>query len=116
MQVELDKVVRGATKAFHMHDLLGKELHGMKAALKKLNKKKTRKRKYVQHSRVMTMEAGSQAGAEARGEVVGEEEASAKRVRAEGAMHSVRYCGACGQPGHNKRTCMAEVLDSDNSE
>jgi hypothetical protein len=45
MQAELDKVVRGMIKAFYMYELMGRELTdvNLKAALEKLNKKKTRK-------------------------------------------------------------------------
>ena len=62
------------------------------------------------------MEVGSQVGAKACGKVVGEEEASVKRVRAEGVTYSTRYCSAYSQLGYNKRTCTAKVLDSNNSE
>jgi hypothetical protein len=62
------------------------------------------------------MAAGSQAGAEARGEVVEGGELSVKRVRTEGVPRTVCLCSACNQPGHNIRTCTTEVLDSEESE
>jgi len=36
-------------------------------------------------------------------------EKPAKRVRA------ARYCGRCGEKGHNSRTCIVEIGDVDNS-
>ena len=37
-------------------------------------------------------------------------EKPAKRVRV------ARHCGRCGKKGHNSRTCIVEIKDTDNSD
>jgi hypothetical protein len=110
MLAQFNSLIKGASKMVHTATLIGDELSVLQKTIEALTKKKTRKRKYIQNQGILTMGEGSQlANPEGAGVVEGGEQ-HAKRVYTERAA---RTCRNCGKPGHNRRTCMEELLDSE---
>jgi hypothetical protein len=82
----------------------------MRSVIKELIKRKGRKRRYVRVEETLIVGEVLDLIAEREGSSRKDGETPAKRVRAE------RYCGRCGEIGHNSRTCKVEIEDVDNSE
>ena len=105
----INRLAKGAETMMHSMVLMEEELSTLRAATEAANKKKTRKRKYVQNQGTLTIGNGNQiANPESAGqaEVGGEQ---VKRVCAEGAWQAHRRCGKCGKTGHDRRRCAEDA-------
>lgn len=97
----------------HSAVLVRDELSSLQRAIEAINKKKQRKRMYVQNKSSLIIEDSGQLGNHnGPGGVKGSEQPS-KKVRAEGGQGAQRRCGNCGKLGHNRRTCTEEVTDTE---
>ena len=97
----------------HKMTLMMEEMSTLRAALDELNKRKSRKRRYVRTGETLTTGEVQEVLAERAGSSRGDGESASKRVRGE------RRCGRCRQTGHNARTCAVEIdsaSDSDSSD
>jgi hypothetical protein len=81
-----------------------------------ITKRKSRKRKRIQHS-------GTMEYSEAAAQVAAEASVAAKRSKKargggdqERAQPTVRRCGNCGRTGHNARTCKKDTEVSSESD
>ena len=94
--------------------LIIEEMSTLRAALDELNKRKSRKRRYVWIEETLTIGEVQEVLAKQAGSSCGDSESALKRVRGE------RRCGRCKQTRHNARTCTVEIdsasdsSDSDN--
>jgi hypothetical protein len=96
----------------HQNALQAARISELEEQLAVLTKRKTRKRKYVQHGG--TIESG-----EAAAQVAAEASVAAgrsKKARSGGdqerAQPTVRRCGNCGGTGHNARTCKNDTEEN----
>lgn len=117
MQV-LEKLEKGALSAMHSQVLILDEIAGLRKTIEETSKRKSRKRKYIQHQGTLTVAEGSQlatlkgVGRQQKGKQ------SSSSSRAVAGPSTTRRCGKCGKTGHNARTCNKveeEVLESDAS-
>jgi uncharacterized low-complexity protein len=80
-----------------------------------LNKRKTCKRKYIQHSRTLEFGAAAEQVAQTASTVVNPQ----RRLCSGSALKTLstkRRCGKCGEPEHNARTCKKDALKSSESD
>ena len=89
--------------------LMMEEMGTLRVALDELNKRKSRKRRYVRTEETLTVGEVQEVLAEQAGSSRGDGESASKRVRGE------RRCGRCKQTGHNARTCAVEIDSASNS-
>ena len=100
----------------HQNALQAARITKLKEQLAVMTKRKSRKRKQIQHSGTMEYgEAAAQIAAEAS--VAAER---SKKARGGGdqerAQPALRRCGICGGTGHNARTCKKDIEVSSKSE
>ena len=93
----------------HKMTLIIEEMGTLQAALNELNKRKSRKRRYVRTEETLTVGEVQEVLAKQAGSSRGDGESASKRVRGE------RRCGRCKQTGHNARTCVVEIDSASNS-
>jgi hypothetical protein len=90
--------------------LMREEIARLWDATKAATKRKSRKRRYVRTEETLIVgEVANLIAAKERGSR-NDSKKPAKRVRAE------RYCGRCGEIGHNSRTCKVEIEDVEDSD
>ena len=90
--------------------LLTEKITTLQEALNKLNKRKSRKRRYVQTEETLTIGEVQEVLAKQAGSSRGDGESASKRVRGE------RRCGRCKETGHNVRTYTVEINSASNSD
>ena len=111
---QIAQLSKGAQQMAHEIVLLTEKITTLQTALDELNKRKSRKRRYVRTEETLTVGEVQEVLAEKAGSSRGGSESASKRVRRE------RRCGRCKQTGHNTRTCAVEIdsasdsSDSDN--
>jgi hypothetical protein len=82
----------------------------MRSAIEELIKRKSCKRRYIQVEETLTVSEVSDLITEREGSSRKDSKTPAKRACAK------RYCGRCGEVGHNSRTCKVEIEGVDDSE
>jgi hypothetical protein len=99
----------------HQNALLTARVYKLKEQLAVITKRKTRKRKHIQHGG--TMEYGEAAAQVAAKASAGPQRS--KKARGGGdqepAQPALRRCGNCGGTGHNARTCRKDTEISSES-
>ena len=115
-QAGFSQLVKGAELMLHQNALLAARNSELEEQLAVMTKRKTRKRKQIQHGG--TIEYG-----EAAAQVATEASVAARRSKkARGGDHqeraqpTVRRCGNCGRTGHNARTCKKDAEISSESD
>jgi hypothetical protein len=81
----------------------------MRSAIKKLTKRKSCKRRYIQVEETLTVSKVSDLITKREGSSCKNSETPAKRVYAK------RHCSCYSEVGHNSRTYKVEIEDADNS-
>jgi hypothetical protein len=81
----------------------------MQSAIKKLTKRKSCKRQYVQVEETLTVSEVLDLIAKREGSSCNNSKMPAKRVRAK------RHCSCCSKVKHNSCTCKVKIEDTDNS-
>ena len=102
-------VSKGAQQVVHEMTLMREEIKTLQATVNELNKRKSRKRRYVRTEETLTAGEVQELLAEQAGSSRGDGEGASKRVRGE------RRCGRCKQTGHNTRTCAVEIDSASDS-
>jgi hypothetical protein len=99
----------------HQNTLLTARNRELKEQLAVITKRKTRKRKQVQHG--STLEFGKAAAQVATKASAGPQQSKKARSSSdqEPAQLAVRRCGNCGGTGHNARTCRKDTEISSES-
>jgi hypothetical protein len=100
---------KGAQQIAHNMVLMQEKLDRLQSTINEQNKRKTRKRRYIQTEETLTVSEVQEVLAKQASSSRGDGEVPSKRVRAE------RRCGLCKQTGHNARTCAVEIEDADDS-
>jgi hypothetical protein len=81
-----------------------------------ITKRKTRKRKRLQHGGTLEYgEAADQVAASASLPAKAPKKARGGAAAAQGATATQRRCGNCGGTGHNVRTCQADAAEDSES-
>ena len=93
----------------HKITLIIEEMGTLRVALNESNKRKSRKRRYVQTEETLTVGEVQEVLAKQAGSSRGDGESASKRVRGE------RRCGRCKQTRHNARTCAVEIDSASNN-
>ena len=109
------QLVKGAERMLHQNVVQAARIHELEEQLAEVTKRKTRKRKQIQHGG--TVEYG-----EAALSIAGSAAAACtvpKRARGssgqERAQPGQRHCGNCGKTGHNARTCQEDAEEDSKS-
>ena len=89
--------------------LMIEEIAKLRESLDTINKRKSRKRRYVRTDETLTVGEVQEVLAEQAGSGRGDGESASKRVRGE------RRCGRCKQTGHNARTCAVRIDSASDS-
>ena len=109
------KLVKGAEEMLHQNAIQAARIHELEEQLAAITKRKTRKRKQVQHGG--TMEYGAAALSVAESAAI--DGTVSKRARGSGgqerAQPAQRRCGNCGKTGHNARTCQNDIEEDSES-
>jgi hypothetical protein len=100
----------------HQNALMSHRITELEEQLETITKRKTRKRKHIQHGGVMEYgEAALYVAAEASAA-----RQPSKKARGgsstEPAQPGQRHCGNCGRTGHNARTCQKDTEASSESD
>jgi hypothetical protein len=115
-QSGLTQLVKGAELMMHGSVLMAARLTELEAQLEVVTKRKTRKRKRIQHGG--TMEYGEAAAQVATAASVAPQQS--KKARGGGdqerAQPALRRCSKCGGTRHNARTCQADTAEASESE
>jgi hypothetical protein len=115
-QAGFSQLIKGGKLMLHQNALLTARVHELEEQLAVMTKRKTRKRKHIQHGG--TMEYGEAAALVAAKASAGPQQS--KKVRGGGdqepAQPAVRRCGNCGGTGHNVRTCRKDTEMSSESD
>lgn len=115
-QAGFSQLVKGAELMLHQNALLAAQNNELEGQLAVMAKRKTRKRKRLQHGG--TLEYG-EAAAQVAAEASVADERSKKSRGGDGqerAQPTLRRCGNCGGTGHNARTCKKDTEASSESE
>jgi hypothetical protein len=115
-QAGFSQLIKGGELMLHQNALQAARIHELEEQLAVITKRKSRKRKHIQHGG--TVEYG-----EAAAQVAAEASVAAKRSKKarggsdqEPAQLAVRRCGNCGRTGHNARTCRKDIEISSESD
>ena len=93
----------------HKMSLIMEQMATLQQSLDELNKRKSRKRRYVRTDETLTVGKMRELLAEQEGSSHGDGESVLKKVRKE------RQCGRCKGTGHNARTCAVEISSASDS-
>lgn len=93
----------------HKMSLIMEQMATLQQSLDELNKRKSRKRRYVRTDETLTVGKMRELLAEQEGSSHGDGESALKKVRKE------RQCGRCKGTGHNARTCAVEISSASDS-
>jgi hypothetical protein len=108
--------VEGAELILHQNALLAARNKELKEQLAVITKRKTRKRKQIQHGGTIEYsEAASQVAAEAS-VAAGRSKKARSSSDQERAQLTIRRCGNCGGTGHNARTYKNDTKISSESD
>jgi hypothetical protein len=115
-QAGFSQLIKGGELMLHQNALLTARIHELEEQLAVMTKRKTRKRKHIQHGG--TMEYGEAAAQVAAKASPGPQRS--KKARGSGdqepAQPAVQRCGNCGGTGHNARTCRKNTEISSESD
>jgi hypothetical protein len=115
-QAGFSQLIKGGELMLHQNALQAARISELEEQLAVMTKRKTRKRKQIQHGG--TMEYGEAAAQVATAASVAA--GRSKKARGGGdqerAQPTVRRCGNCGGTGHNARTCKKDTEDNSESE
>jgi hypothetical protein len=115
-QAGFSQLIKGGELILHQNALLAARNRELEEQLAIMTKRKTRKRKHIQHGGTIEYsEAAAQVAAKAS---AGPQRS--KKARGSGdqepAQPAVRRCGNCGGTGHNARTCRKDTEISSESD
>ena len=110
------QLIKGAELMLHKNALMSSRITELEEQIEELTKRKSRKRKRIQHGGTMEYgEASAQVAAE-----VSEVPQRSKKARGGGgqerAQPALRRCRNCGETGHNARTCKKDIEVTSESE
>ena len=110
------QLVKGAEVMLHQNVLLTSRITELEEQLETMTKRKSRKRKRIQHGG--TMEYGTaSAQVAAKASIVPQTLKKARGTdNSQPAELALRRCRTCGEPGHNARTCKMDIEGSSDSE
>ena len=114
-QAGFSQLVKGAELMLHQNALQAARITKLEEQLAVITKRKTRKRKRIQHGG--TMEYG-EASAQVAATAAITPQRSKKARGGDGhetAQPAIRRCGNCGGTGHNARTCKKDLEESSKS-
>jgi hypothetical protein len=115
LQAGFAQLVKGAELMIHQHELIAARNKELEEQLAVITKRKTRKRKRLQHGGTLEYgEAADQVAASASLPAKAPKKARGGGA-AEGATATQRRCGNCGGTGHNVRTCQADAAEDSES-
>jgi hypothetical protein len=103
------QLIKGAEIMLHQNVVQAARIHELEEQLAEITKRKSRKRKQIQHGG--TIEYGQAAFSIAESAAVARTGSKRARVGSsqESALPGQRRCGNCGKTGHNARTCQKDV-------
>jgi hypothetical protein len=105
----LAKFTKGAEMMAHSMVLITKRNAELQAANEVASRRKSHKRKQIQHEGTLTVEEGIQLIALKEFGVRSDGKKAKKRARADKGGQVLRRCGRCGEAGHNTRTCKRDI-------
>jgi len=115
-QAGFSQLVKGAELMLHQNALLVARNHELEEQLAVITKRKSRKRKRIQHGG--TIEYGTAAAQVATEASIAPQRL--KKARGSGNQEidqpALRRCGNCGATGHNARTCKKDIEVSSESD
>lgn len=115
-QAGFSQLIKGGELMLHENALQRARIHELEEQLAEITKRKSRKRKRIQHGG--TMEYGTAAAQVATKASAAPQQS--KKARGGGgqepAQPALRRCGNCGKTGHNARTCKKDTEDNSESE
>ena len=115
-QVGFSQLIKGGELMLHQNALQAARIHELEEQLAVITKRKTRKRKQIQHGGTIEYgKAAIQVAAEASVAAGRSKKARGGRDQ-ERAQPTVRRCGNCGGTGHNARTCKKDKEVSSESD
>jgi hypothetical protein len=115
-QTGFSQLVKGAELMLHQNALLAARNHELEEQLAVITKRKSRKRKRIQHGGTIEYgEAAAQVAAEAS-MAAGRSKKARGGGDQERAQPALRRCGDCGGTGHNARTCKKDTQISSKSD
>jgi hypothetical protein len=115
-QAGFSQLIKGGELMLHQNALQAARIHELEEQLAMITKRKSRKRKHIQHGGTMEYgEAAAQVAAEASIAAERSKKARGSGVQ-EPAQPALRRCGNCGRTGHNARTCKKDTEISSESD
>jgi len=115
MLTAVDRLAKGIMAVIHEVALLRSEVLALRKANKGLSKRRRAKKTRVRLRGSLTIqEAQDLLDQKAVGEQLAQETRQSGSS-ARGSRTKIRYCGVCGKPGHNARTCKKAAESSDSS-
>jgi hypothetical protein len=114
-QIGFSQLVKGAELMLHQNALLAARNNELEEQLAEITKRKTRKRKRIQHGGVMEYGIAVQIAAEAY-VVAPRSTIGCDSENQERAPPALRHCGMCGITGHNTCTCKKDSAASSDSD
>jgi hypothetical protein len=115
-QAGFSQLIKGGELMLHQNALQAARISELEEQLAVMTKRKTRKRKQIQHGGTMEYgEAAAQVAAEAS-MAAGRSKKARGGGDQERAQSTVRRCGNCDGTGHNARTCKKDTEENSESE
>ncbi|KAF1922770.1 uncharacterized protein M421DRAFT_77106, partial [Didymella exigua CBS 183.55] len=106
------KLIKGAKEMLHKNVLIKACVQELKEQLAVITKRKSRKRKQIQHSGTLEYGPGaSWVAAEACADQQIAHEERQGGARSGLSQRAQRRCTRCKETGHNSRTCNADTID-----
>jgi hypothetical protein len=115
-QTGFSQLIKGGELMLHQNALQAARIYELEEQLAVMTKRKSRKRKRIQHGG--TMECGTAAAQVAAEASVGPQQSKKARGGSdqELAQPAVWRCGNCSKTGHNARTCKKDIEVSSESD
>jgi hypothetical protein len=115
-QEGFSKLVKGAEEMLHENVIIKARVRELEEQLAEITKRKSRKRKQIQHGG--TLEYGKAALSIAESAAAACTVSKRARVSSgqERAQPGQRHCGNCGKTGHNARTCQKDAAEDSESD
>jgi NADH pyrophosphatase NudC (nudix superfamily) len=101
---------KGVALIGHETVLVRQEMAGLRKAVEIATEVKSRKQRYIQTAKTLTVREVADLIAKKESGRQEEGREPVKRVRTQ------RHCGRCGETGHNARTCAVKIVDPSNSD
>jgi hypothetical protein len=108
----VDILAKGTSKVMHQLALLRAENQSLRAANESLSKRRRTKKQRLRQGGSLSVEDAQNLLGQREVEVQIKEETRAGSGRKPRVETRARRCGACGEPGHNARTCQLVVETS----